>query len=190
VGGVALALAGSTIGFLRYNFQPARIYMGDAGSLFVGFVLAVLSLALHTGQIAPMSVAIPLSIVGIALFDTVLVTLTRVLNRRHPLRGGLDHTSHRLVFLGHPVRQSVGLIYVATLVLGFGALAMTHVSRVVGGVLVVIIALIVTAAWVRLAVVPVYGARPDPTSGAAPTAAEAELVGESSDLAHASSEPT
>jgi UDP-GlcNAc:undecaprenyl-phosphate GlcNAc-1-phosphate transferase len=196
VGSVALALAGSTIGFLRYNFQPARIYMGDGGSLFVGFVLAVLSLALRTGQIAPMSVAIPLSIVGIALFDTVLVTLTRVLNRRHPLRGGLDHTSHRLVFLGRSVRQSVGLVYVATVALGGAALAMTHVSQMVGGVLVVFVALLAAGAWVRLAVVPVYTASPDPTTGTAElggsrsTATESELVGEGSDLAHAWSEPT
>ncbi len=157
VGSVALALAGSAFGFLRYNMRPARIYMGDAGSLFLGFTLAVLSLTLHTGEVAPMSFCIPVLVLAVALGDTVLVTITRLLNHRNPLSGGLDHSSHRLVKLGRSKGTAVLLLYGCSAVLGGAALAMTDVDRVTGSVLALGLAVVLGVVGVVLAGAPVYG---------------------------------
>jgi hypothetical protein len=100
VGGMAAIVAGSCLGFLLYNWYPARIFMGDAGSLFVGFLLAALALKLRfpVGHLAG-AAAVGL-LAGLALFDTALVVISRVWHRRPIYLGGTDHTSHRLMRLG------------------------------------------------------------------------------------------
>jgi UDP-GlcNAc:undecaprenyl-phosphate GlcNAc-1-phosphate transferase len=151
VAALAMALAGCAAGFLRHNFHPARIYMGDAGSLFLGFMVAVLLLKLRASAPTRVEVAVILAVPGVALFDTTLVMVYRVLHRRSPFSGGQDHTSHRLVYLGFSVRQAVALTYVAGAVLGGAAILMSRAGpsgRVVG-----VVALLVVAA---LAAVPLY----------------------------------
>ena len=118
LGTFALGLAGCAVGFLRYNFHPARIYMGDSGSLFLGFVLAVLSLDLRFPTATPATFVVPVLIVGVALFDTTLVSITRLLHGRTPFQGGLDHVSHRLVFVGLSTRAAVCLLYSVAVALG------------------------------------------------------------------------
>ncbi len=155
VAGLALAIGGCGIGFLRHNFHPARIYMGDAGSLFIGFVLAVITLKLRTRT--GINIFVPTLILGIPLFDTTLVMITRVLHRRSPFRGGKDHVSHRLVFVGVPVWASVSLIYAGAI--GFGWLAIV-MERVGAGTSLILMGLVVGVALflgVILAMVPVYG---------------------------------
>jgi UDP-GlcNAc:undecaprenyl-phosphate GlcNAc-1-phosphate transferase len=100
VGGMAAIVAGSCLAFLLYNWYPARIFMGDAGSLFVGFLLAALALKLRfpVSHLAGVS-AVGL-LAGLALFDTTLVVISRTWHRRPLLMGGTDHTSHRLMRLG------------------------------------------------------------------------------------------
>ncbi|MBV9041195.1 MAG: undecaprenyl/decaprenyl-phosphate alpha-N-acetylglucosaminyl 1-phosphate transferase [Acidimicrobiia bacterium] len=100
VGGMAAVVAGSCLGFLLYNWYPARIFMGDAGSLFVGFLLAGLALKLRfpVGHVA--GVAAVALLAGLALFDTTLVVISRAWHRRPIYMGGTDHTSHRLMRLG------------------------------------------------------------------------------------------
>ncbi len=135
VAALALALAGCAAGFLRSNFHPAKIYMGDAGSLFLGFVIAVLLLKLRANAPTRVPVAVILAVPGVALFDTTLVVVSRLAHHRSPLQGGKDHTSHRLVGLGLSVRQAVGTIYLAGVVLGCAGLAMAEVgdsARLVG----------------------------------------------------------
>ena len=156
VAALAIALAGCAAGFLRTNFHPARIYMGDAGSLFLGFVLSVLLLKLRATPTARVDVAVILAVPGVALFDTTLVMVSRVAARRNPFLGGRDHTSHRLVLLGMSVRQAVLTIYVAGLVLGIAAIVMSRVgpgARIAG-----IVALLAAAGLCAfpLARVPVY----------------------------------
>ena len=156
VAALAIALAGCAAGFLGTNFHPARIYMGDAGSLFLGFVISVLLLKLRDNPAQRVDIAVILAIPGVALFDTTLVMASRLAHRRHPLVGGQDHTSHRLVLMGMSVRQAVLTIYAAGLVLGGAGLVMSRVgpdARVVG-----IVALLVVAGLVAvpLARVPVY----------------------------------
>jgi UDP-GlcNAc:undecaprenyl-phosphate GlcNAc-1-phosphate transferase len=156
VAALAVALAGCAAGFLRHNFHPARIYMGDAGSLFLGFMVAVLLLKLRTDAPTRVEVAVILAVPGVALFDTTLVMVSRVRHKRSPFKGGQDHTSHRLVYLGLSVRQAVITTYLAGIVLGGVAVAMEQLgpaARIVG-----VIGLLVAAALVAIPLTraPVY----------------------------------
>jgi UDP-GlcNAc:undecaprenyl-phosphate GlcNAc-1-phosphate transferase len=114
VASLALAVAASSLGFLRYNFPPARIFLGDAGSLTLGFLLAAIGLKLDlVGPSGLARCAIPVLILGVPLFDTGLVVIARVLGRRPILLGSLDHTSHRLAALGLPVGRVAWTAYAA-----------------------------------------------------------------------------
>ena len=102
VGGMAVVVAAACMAFLLYNWHPARIFMGDAGSLFLGFVLAVIALKLRTPVPHGASIVAVILLVGPAVFDTTLVVISRVSHGRPIYIGGTDHTSHRLVLLGVP----------------------------------------------------------------------------------------
>ena len=156
LGALALGLAGCAIGFLRYNFHPARIYMGDSGSLFLGFVLAVLSLDLRFPAFTQVTFVVPVLIVGVALFDTTLVSITRLIHGRTPLQGGLDHVSHRLVFVGLSTRAAVCLLYAVAVALGGIALVITRVDLAEGLVVSGLVALFALLAGLVLGRVPVY----------------------------------
>ena len=156
VSALALALAGCAAGFLRANFHPAKIYMGDAGSLFLGFVLAVLLLKLRSNAPTRVPVAVLLAIPGVAIFDTTLVTVSRVAHRISPFQGGRDHTSHRLVRLGLSVPAAVTTIYAAGVVLGGAALLMAQLGPSVRIAGIVGLLAIAGIAAVPLARVPVY----------------------------------
>lgn len=121
---VAAVLLGATLGFLRYNWNPATIFMGDAGSLLLGFLLAVLALKLRFPNVDPQRTwLIPLLILAVPIFDTTVVTISR-LRRGVPISsGGRDHVSHRLVRLGMSVRQAVSTIYLAAILCGSVAVA-------------------------------------------------------------------
>ena len=108
-------LLGATAGFLVYNFHPASIFMGDSGSLLLGLSFAGLTLS-HSEHVAakanPLSiVAAPLLVLLIPIFDTTLVTVSRVLSGRAPSEGGRDHSSHRLVAIGLSERRAVAVLW-------------------------------------------------------------------------------
>ncbi len=134
VASLAIALAGCAAGFLRHNFHPASIYMGDAGSLFLGFLIATLSLKLRDTPATRVDMAALVALLWIALLDTALVVVTRVLNKTSPFQGGQDHTSHRLVKLGLPVKGAVGVIYAATAALAGVGVYLSVAAGGVGGV--------------------------------------------------------
>jgi UDP-GlcNAc:undecaprenyl-phosphate GlcNAc-1-phosphate transferase len=121
-----IAFAGALAGFLVYNHHRASIFMGDCGSMFVGFFLASSVLAAGPGGGRSRSVAavlaVPVLVLVVPIFDTTLVTLLRKLAGRPASQGGLDHTSHRLVALGLSERNAVWMLY-AFAVAG-GALSM------------------------------------------------------------------
>jgi UDP-GlcNAc:undecaprenyl-phosphate GlcNAc-1-phosphate transferase len=160
VAALAIALAGCAAGFLRSNFHPAKIYMGDAGSLFLGFVLAVLLLKLRANAPTRVPVAVILAVPGLALFDTALVTVTRLARGVSPFQGGQDHTSHRLVRLGLSVPVAVGVLYAVDLALGGAAVGMSQLGHTVRIVGVVAIVAVSALAAVPLARVP--AGRPEP----------------------------
>jgi len=141
VGGLAVVVAATCLGFLAYNWYPAAIFMGDAGSLFLGFLLAVIALMLRTEVTHPASALALVLLVGPALFDTTLVVISRVRSRRPIYIGGTDHTSHRLVLLGLTSVGATATLTVATaLCSGLGVLV------AVGSVPAVVIAPIVAIA--------------------------------------------
>lgn len=139
---VALALAGATAGFLIYNFHPASIFMGDAGSLFLGLTLSLLTLHAQ-GQASNILslVAVPTLILLVPIFDAALVTFTRILRGQPISQGGKDHTSHRLVILGLTEPRAVLLLYLMAAVSGATALLIERLSYVLSLTLVPFIVL-------------------------------------------------
>ena len=100
---------------------------------------------------------VPVLIVGVALFDTTLVSITRLLHGRTPFQGGLDHVSHRLVFVGLSTRAAVCLLYSVAVALGFIALVITRVDRTAGLALTGLVALFALVSGILLALVPCTG---------------------------------
>lgn len=113
VGAMAAALIGACIGFLRYNLNPATIFMGDTGSLFLGFVLAALGIKLRFPNNVPWTTwLVPVCVLALPIFDTTLVFVSRLLRGQNPLTTpGKDHLSHRLVALGLTRREAVLTCY-------------------------------------------------------------------------------
>ena len=120
---VSLIISGALAGFLIYNFNPARIFMGDCGSLVIGFTISVLALFFdQTASASPLaSVAVPILVLLVPILDTSLVTVIRILSGRKASIGGRDHTSHRLVLLGFSERKAVLLLYLVGAVSGLAA---------------------------------------------------------------------
>lgn len=153
---LAIALTGCAAGFLRHNFHPARIYMGDAGSLFLGFMLSVIALRLRILPGNKVSFLVPVVVLGVALFDTALVTVNRLVSRRGVLSGGVDHTSHRLVFIGIPVPVTVALIYAAGATLGWVGIVVSRIDSTTSIMLASLIFGIALFLGVLLSLVPIY----------------------------------
>jgi UDP-GlcNAc:undecaprenyl-phosphate GlcNAc-1-phosphate transferase len=151
-----VAVAGCALGFLRSNFHPATIYMGDAGSLFLGFLIGVLAMKLSFSGPRSVTFAVPIVVLGVPLFDTVLVTINRLRHGRNPLSGGRDHTSHRLVFVGLSVPVAVTLIYAAAVSLGVLGMVLARSDRGTGLLLLAWIAVVGVLFGTLLSAVPVY----------------------------------
>ncbi len=139
---MAVALAGAALGFVYHNFGFIRgrtlIFMGDSGSLFLGYVLAALGIKLRFANVDFVTWMVPVLVLGLPLFDLSLVVISRTRRRIPFTRGGKDHTSHRLVALGLTKREAVMATYLICGVLGVAALVVTGASVVdgywVGGV--------------------------------------------------------
>jgi UDP-GlcNAc:undecaprenyl-phosphate GlcNAc-1-phosphate transferase len=125
---VALA-AGAIAGFLAFNFSPARVFMGDSGSLFIGFMLGSTSIVevTHVAGV-PAFVLAPVTVLAIPIFDTLFVSVTRRLRGQAVSQGGTDHSSHRLVRLGLQERRAVLLLYALSAGSGAVALLTRHSS--------------------------------------------------------------
>ena len=156
VGALAFAVAGAAAGFLRDNRPPARIYMGDAGSLFLGIMLASLGMQLSLGRGMLATAAIPILVLTVPVLDTALVTVARLRHGISPFQGGRDHTSHRLVRVGLPVPVAVGLIAIASLAHGWVALLLYRIDTVSGVLLLGLTVLFDLFFFALLAKVPVY----------------------------------
>jgi UDP-GlcNAc:undecaprenyl-phosphate GlcNAc-1-phosphate transferase len=156
VSALAFAVAGAAAGFLRDNRPPARIYMGDAGSLFLGVMLAALGMLLSLDRGALVTAAVPVLILTVPVLDTALVTVARIRHGISPFQGGRDHTSHRLVRVGLPVPVAVGLIAIASLAHGWVALLVFRIDSVSALLLLGLTALFDLFFFALLAKVPVY----------------------------------
>ncbi len=135
LGYIFFILVGAGVGFLPHNFPRARIFMGDSGALFTGFVIAGLSIIGSWGTAAgvpggglKLSLAIPMLVLIYPIFDVTLVTLTRIFRGRPVSLGGKDHSSHRLVRMGLKPADAVLLIYSFNSFAGFCALFLTMIG--------------------------------------------------------------
>jgi len=157
------AYLGAISGFLVYNFNPASIFMGDAGSLFVGFVLACLTVTATPSKVAEKGfvhllsvIAVPVLILFIPILDTGFVSLMRKLFRRPISQGGRDHSSHRLVAIGFSEKKAVLVLYAFSGVSGLMALAINRLNTGTSLVLIAIYLLFIVFFWIYLARVKVY----------------------------------
>lgn len=135
-----LVLVGALLGFLFHNWPPAKIFMGDAGSYFIGFWIAVGTLlATYSGYQGgqPHAVIAPLVILAIPLYDMMSVIVIRLSEGRSPFEGDKRHFSHRLVDLGMSKKQAVLTIYLATAACSVGALLLPRVDLVGAGIILV-----------------------------------------------------
>ncbi len=133
---LAAALVGALAGFLRFNWRPARIYLGDAGALSVGFLLGALSLTGSYTMENPLGFLAPLLILGVPLFDTIFVSVIRLAHGRSPFVGSPDHFAIRLRRRGFSVEAIVLVASAAGLLLGVGAVALLFVGRLYSLVIV------------------------------------------------------
>jgi UDP-GlcNAc:undecaprenyl-phosphate GlcNAc-1-phosphate transferase len=117
---LSIASLGATLGLFRYNYPRAKIFMGDSGSLFLGFSLAMLAIMLTQGEgtINPM---IPVIVLGIPIFDTVRVLFIRIINRKHPFRGDMTHLHHLMKRSGIPLNRVVKTIWILSALMSLTA---------------------------------------------------------------------
>lgn len=129
---LSVGVAGGALGFLRSNFPIARQFMGDAGSMFLGFVLAFLGIRIHfLDQPKSAVLAVPLLVVAVPLFDALMVTLSRARRGTPVTRGGKDHTSHRLIALGLTPTRAVAALWGVQAVACAAALAVARLGPAV-----------------------------------------------------------
>jgi len=141
VAGFLLVLVGSLLGFLYHNRPPARLFMGDAGSYFIGFCLAVATImATFTGGSLPRhSILAPLCVLAVPLYDTITVVAIRLRQGRSPFKADKNHFSHRLTDLGMTKTQAVLTIYLTTATCGLGALLLWQVNVTGAAVIVLLV---------------------------------------------------
>ncbi len=148
---VTAALAGAGFGFLPYNFNPAKIFMGDTGSTFLGFVLATISIQGVMKTYAVVSIAVPVLILGLPIFDTLFAIIRRILKRKPIMSPDRGHLHHRLLDMGFSQKQTVTILYTLTSILCLTAVVMALKGALRGLILVlaVVVILIVTFAVIE-----------------------------------------
>ncbi|NIN91565.1 MAG: undecaprenyl/decaprenyl-phosphate alpha-N-acetylglucosaminyl 1-phosphate transferase, partial [Candidatus Aenigmarchaeota archaeon] len=137
------ALAGATLGFLRYNFNPARIFMGDSGSLFLGFTIAAISIHGSEKAHAAVAILIPIVALGLPIMDTFLAIARRVY-RGFPIpTADKEHIHHKLIQYGFSHRRAALMLYSFCIVLSFLAVLLCISSGVLVGVILVFLGLFI-----------------------------------------------
>lgn len=130
---ISVTILGSLVGFLRFNFEPASVFLGDAGSELIGFMLACLAVAanyLEHSQLQQLPIITPLLVFSVPLFDTFSVMVIRVMEERPIWDADNRHFSHRLVALGLSRRAAVLLVYLVTMTVGILAILLSRVNLV------------------------------------------------------------
>ena len=157
------AFLGSLLGFLIYNFNPASIFMGDAGSLFIGFLLACLAVIESPARAERAAffnqlfvIAIPCFILFIPILDTVFVSLMRKLVSRSIFQGGTDHSSHRMVAVGMSEPKAVFVLYGFAAISGLIALGLYPLSTAVSATVIAAYLLVIVFFWIYLGKARVY----------------------------------
>lgn len=122
---VMAALVGACVGFMPYNTNPAKMFMGDTGSTFLGFILATMSIQGLFKFYAIISFAVPFLILGLPIFDTAFAFIRRLAHGQSPMHADRGHIHHRLVDMGLSQKQAVAILYVVSAILGLSAVVLT-----------------------------------------------------------------
>jgi UDP-GlcNAc:undecaprenyl-phosphate GlcNAc-1-phosphate transferase len=137
-------IAGSSLGFLPYNFNPAKIFMGDTGSLFLGYMLAVISILGFLKTVTLAAIIIMVLVLGIPLFDTFFAIVRRIRNKKPIMEADRGHVHHRLLAKGFTQRQTVLILYIVSILFGAAAIFFSDSeplegSLVIGAVSIIIV---------------------------------------------------
>ena len=138
---LGISLMGACFGFLPYNFNPAKIFMGDTGSTFLGFLLATMSIQGVFKSYAIISFAVPLLILGLPLFDAVFAMLRRISKGQSPMKADRGHLHNRLIDMGFSQKQTVFILYAISGVLGITAVVLAE-STALRAILILICVLV------------------------------------------------
>ena len=122
---ILCALFGACLGFLPYNMNPAKIFMGDTGATFLGYILATLSVTGLFKMYAIISFAVPFLVLGVPIFDICFAFLRRIAKGQNPMKADRGHVHHRLIDMGFSQKQSVAIAYMLTAILGLAAVLLT-----------------------------------------------------------------
>ena len=141
------ALAGACIGFLPYNFNPAKIFMGDTGSTFLGFIMATVSVNGMFKQYAIISFVVPFLMLGLPIFDVCFAVVRRLSHGQSPMAPDRGHVHHRLIDMGFSQKQAVGVLYVISAILGLSAVVLAASGAVKAMVFLLAMAAAVAIAW-------------------------------------------
>lgn len=165
------ALVGACIGFMPYNLNPARMFMGDTGATFLGYILAVMSIQGLFKLYAIISFIVPFLILGLPIFDTAYAFIRRILHGQSPMQADRGHIHHRLIDMGLSQKQAVALLYTIAVMLGLSAVVLSTggISRA----LILFAALCITA----VLAVEIFGHR----HSAPPTHTQTEALQEAAD---------
>lgn len=131
-------LAGSCLGFLPYNKHPAQMFMGDAGAMFLGFVLSVISIQGFFKINAMIAFVAPFLVMGVPILDTVFAFVRRVLKGQDPFQGDRQHFHHKLMAMGLSHKQAVTLLYAVSALLGISAILLAEGRRGAGALVMII----------------------------------------------------
>ena len=131
------ALAGSALGFLQHNFNPAKIFMGDTGSMFLGYMLAAISILGAVKSAATIALIVPIVALGLPILDTAFAIIRRYMSGRPIFKPDKGHLHHRLLEMGLTQKQAVLLMYVISGCLGLSAIALTEVNKSLGAFIVI-----------------------------------------------------
>ena len=146
---IIAAVAGAGFGFLPYNFNPAKIFMGDTGALFLGFILACVSVQGFLKMSAIISFAIPIIVLGLPIFDTLFAIVRRTLKGQSPMSPDRGHLHHRLLDMGFSQKQTVAILYTLTMVLCLTAVVVS-MKGYLRGVFLILSVLIIILASLKL----------------------------------------
>ena len=170
---VMACLAGGLMGFLPYNFNPAQIFMGDTGSNFLGFLLGSMSVLGLFKFYTVVSFGVPFLILGLPLYDMIVVVFRRILSGRSPMSPDRGHIHHRLVDMGFNQKQAVGILYGITLILGIIAIVLA-LGGAIPALIVLFCLLVIGVIVFRIVMHPHRPAGSAPTSEIAPEAPSEE----------------
>ena len=155
---ILCALFGACLGFIPYNLNPAKIFMGDTGSTFLGYILACLSIQGLFKMYAIISFAVPFLILGLPIFDICFAFLRRIAKGQSPMTADRGHVHHRLIDMGFSQKQAVAISYMLTAILGLAAVLLTSSGELKALILIAAV-LVVGAIGVRV----IYSGSDTPT---------------------------